>query len=266
MRILIISFIFIFCSSFIIKPTTKIVKENRKVSVFNTIETNSSIDVYIKQGDKESVIVETNEEYQKQVLISVTDKNLIIKTKGSIINPDKFNVYIVVKELYDIKSSGSGDVESLEKLNFQKISLKTIGSGDIDLDLNSKNVSINIEGSGDVELTGIINDLNIDISGSGDVEIGSINYNKVLANNKASGDIKLLGSAKLFSLNNSGSGDIECASFKVKEAHVSSKGSGDIQLHVDAILNLVLSGSGDFKLIGDPATKNIKVTGSGNFY
>jgi len=245
MKILIISFIFIFCSSFIIRPTTKIVKENRKVSIFNTIETNSSIDIYIKQGDKESVIVETNEEYQKQILINVIDKNLIIETKGNIINPSKFNVYIVVKELYGIKTSGSGD---------------------IDLDLNSKTVSINIDGSGDVELTGIINDLNIDISGSGDIEIGSIDYNKVLANNKASGDIKLLGSAKIFSLNNSGSGDIKCASFKVAEAHIISKGSGDIQLNVDTILNLVLSGSGDFKLIGDPATKNIKVTGSGNFY
>ena len=261
-----LSILLISISGFAIKPKTKLVKEDRNLSGFNRIQTYSSIDIYIKQGDKESVIVETNEEYQKQVLISVEDKQLIIKTKGNILNPDKFNVYITVKDLSDIRSSGSGDIESVGVLKFPSLNFKLNGSGDIEMNIDTKSVSIEINGSGDVELEGKITDLDLHVFGSGDVEIASMDYEKVILSISGSGDIKLLGSAKLFNIDIVGSGDIDCASFKVKETNINSSGSGDISLYVEDILNLNLAGSGDFKLLGDPATKNIKVVGSGNFY
>jgi len=252
--------------SFTIKPNTKVVKENRNLSGFSQIQTYSSIDVYVKQGDKESVIVETNEEYQKQVLTSVEGGKLIIRTKGNILNPDKFNVYITVKELDDIRSAGSGDIESIGILKFPTLNIKINGSGDVEMALDSKTVSIEANGSGDIELEGKITDLDLHVFGSGDVEITSMDYEKVLLSTSGSGDIKLLGTTKLFNIDVAGSGDVECASFKVKETNINSTGSGNISLYVEEILNLNLAGSGDFKLIGNPATKNIKVVGSGNFY
>lgn len=262
----ILSIILISCSSFAIKPETKVVKEDRNLSGFSQIQTSSSIDIYIQQGDKESVIVETNEEYQKQVIIIVEEKKLIIKTKGNIMNPDKFNVYITVKVLDNIFSAGSGDIESVGTLIFPKLNFNITGSGDLEMNLDSKTVSLNIEGSGDVELEGKITNLDMHISGSGDVEASTIEYDSVLLSLSGSGDVKLMGSAKLFNIDDSGSGDVECATFKVKETNVNSTGSGDIKLNVEETLNLNLAGSGDFKLIGNPATKNIKAVGSGNFY
>jgi len=255
-----------FFSFSIIKPSTKVVKENRNLSGFSQIQTYSSIDVYIKQGDKESVIVETNEEFQKQVLTSVEGGKLIIKTKGCINNPDKFNLYITVKNLSDIRSAGSGDIESQGVLKFPKLNFRLNGSGDLDMNLDSKTVSLEVNGSGGVELEGKIDDLDMHIFGSGDIEIATIDYNSVLLSISGSGDVKLLGTAKLFNVDIVGSGDIDCASFKVKETNINSTGSGDISLYVEDTLNLKLAGSGDFKLLGNPATKNIKVVGSGNFY
>ena len=261
-----LSIILISCSSLAIKPTTKVVKEDRNLSGFSQIQTYSSIDVYIKQGDKESVVVETNEEYQKQVLVSVEGKKLLIKTKGNIFNPDKFNVYITVKELTDIRSAGSGDIESVGTLKFPKMNFKITGSGDLEMDLITKTVSLDIEGSGDAELQGKITYLDMHLFGSGDIEANTMEYDSVLLSMSGSGDVKLLGSSRLFNIDNSGSGDIDCATFKVKETNINSTGSGDITLNVEDILNLNLAGSGDFKLLGNPATKNIKVVGSGNFY
>jgi hypothetical protein len=248
------------------KPKTEVVKEDRNLSGFNAIHTNSSIDVIISQGDKESVIVETNKEYQEQVIITVEGNKLIIEVKGNIFNPDKFNVYVTVVNLNEVKSSGSGDIETVGILKFPKMAINSNGSGDLELNLESKIVKISNQGSGDVELKGKVEDLNISSLGSGDLEISSIDFKKLAASVQGSGDLEISGSAESFNFATGGSGDLEGEKFKVKEFNGSSMGSGDIKIAVEEIASVNLAGSGGCKIIGNPETKNLKSTGSGDFY
>jgi len=248
------------------KPKTPVVKETRDLSGFNEIYTNSSIDVYIKQGDKESVVVETNKEFLEQVITTVDDNKLNISVKGNIINPERFNIYITVIDLKSISSSGSGDIESQGTLKFPELLLKNKGSGDIEMTLESKLITLENKGSGDVDLKGKIEELNINSFGSGDIEIENIDFVKCLVNTSGSGDIEISGSADLFNFDNKGSGDLEGENFKVKELNANSGGSGDIKIAVEKVANVNLGGSGNCKIIGNPTNKNLKSSGSGDFY
>jgi len=239
------------------KPKTPVVKKEIKISGFNRIYTYSSIDLYVTQGNEEKIIVETNQEYQKNVKIYLKGTTLNIETKGQIINPEKFNVYITVKNLTDISSAGSGDIKTTNQLNSKKLNFKIKGSGDLEANLNSETVSIEINGSGDVQLEGKIKNLNIHSFGSGDIEINNIDLNSILISSKGSGDIELKGSANYCNIDLNGSGDIEAKYFKVKETNINSEGSGDITIYVENTVNANIQGSGDFKFLGNPENKKI---------
>ena len=228
------------------KPKTEVVKENRSLSGFNTIHTRSSINVILKQGDNESVIVETNVEFQKQVLTSVEEGVLKIEVKGKVINPTEFKVHVTVTNIEDISCFGSGDIRSIGVLTFPVLNFSINGSGDLRVKLNSETVTIKIKGSGKIKLKGEMKDLKINSFGSS--------------------DIYLSGNVNNFDIEAFGSGNLYGKKFKAIEVNAKYRGSGDVVIAVEEIINTVIIGSGDFKIIGNPCVKNLEAIGPGDFY
>ena len=240
------SLIIITTSCFGQKTKTEVVKENRNLSGFNIINTNSSINIILKQGDNESVIVETNVEFQKQVLTSIDGGVLKIEEEGEIINPTEFKVHVTVKNLENVRSNGSGDIKSIGVLSFPVLNISINGSGNLDVKLNSETVTLKVRGSINVDLKGEIKDLNIS-------SFGSV-------------DIYLSGTVNSFNIEAFGSGDLKGEKFKAKEVNAKYSGSGDVKIGVEEKINAIIIGSGDFKIIGNTCIKNLKVIGTGNFY
>ena len=62
----------------------------------------------------------------------------------------------------------------------------------------------------------------------------------------------------------SGSGDVKAANLKTQKAICNVSGSGNISCNVKETLEAYVSGSGDIRYSGSPASVKTRVTGSGD--
>jgi hypothetical protein len=208
--------------------------QDRHLSGFRAISESGSFDIYITQGNTESVKVEAPANIIDKIITEVNGDVLKIHEKnehfnwGSIFsgNHKKIAVYITVKNIRAISLSGSGDAFFKDGLTADRLELKTSGSGDMLGRVNVKTLETGISGSGDIKLSGSAETSTISTNGSGDfsgrdlvtvttmVRISgsgdaSVNATEKLdARVSGSGDIRYTGGAKQVSSHSSGSGDI----------------------------------------------------------
>lgn len=202
-------------------------KETRDVNDFDEVILRIGGKVYIKQGNKNEVIVEADDRTMERVETNVRGGRLSIETNGrrwsSSRGTGRVNVYITVKELNGVSISGSGDIIGQSVFKSDDFSASISGSGDIELEIDAKNVSARISGSGNMELS------------------GSAEYTK---------------------LGMSGSGKYLAEDMKVDDYEISISGSGKSSVNAQENLDIRISGSGSVYYKGRPSV-NSSVAGSG---
>ena len=131
---------------------------------------------------------------------------------------------VTLPVLDEIKLNGSGHVRSISRLELNSLNINIVGSGNINLDVNSVNTSFSCSGSGNVYLTGKSENLSVHINGSGHFK----GYD-----------------------------------LTTKDADIKISGSGACEINVIDNLNVSINGSGKVKYIGNPYI-NQKISGSGD--
>lgn len=206
--------------------------QDRHLSGFSAVSVAGSFDVYITQGNNESVKVEADDEDIDKIVTEVKGGVLKIYTKstsGITWNwgrDRKRVIYVVAKDLNSVSLSGSGDVFFKDGLRTNDLVVNLTGSGDITGKVDVKNLQSSVVGSGDVTLTGRAESSSVRVAGSGDftgkglvtvstkvtvVGSGDATVNATQAINASvsgSGDIHYTGAAKQISTSKRGSGDI----------------------------------------------------------
>jgi hypothetical protein len=126
--------------------------------------------------------------------------------------------------------------------------------------------SMGMAGSGNVRVDGALtgDKMYIGISGSGDFDLDNLQYGELSVGISGSGDVHLSGSAESVELSISGSGDVKADDLKTKKANCRVSGSGNISLNVSKELDATISGSGDIRYSGSPASVRTRVSGSGD--
>lgn len=124
--------------------------ESRDVSGFEEVELKAIGDLYIQQGDSESLTVEAEEDVLPKIRTKVKNNRLIIapKRNTSINTTEPINYELTLKDLTGLEVSGSGDVQAE--------------------DISTDELAVTINGTGDVEISGKADSQNVEISGSGD--------------------------------------------------------------------------------------------------
>lgn len=201
------------------------VTKNLDLSTFEGIGLSINADVYVQQGNSQSVKIEAQQNIIENLKKEVKNGVWKISFDKNVRNHDGVKIWITVKELTSVAVSGSGSVigEKPFKVN-GPLSLAVSGSGNIKLDSESESVDGAISGSGNLKLAGKTGKCNISISGSGDVAAFDLYTQET-------------------SVRISGSGD---ASVNVNEnLNVSIAGSGDVYYKGNAKVRSKISGSGD---------------------
>lgn len=241
-------------------------KTTRNVTNFNAIKLECSADIFITQGDKVSVIVETEKENQEKVTTIVKANTLIVDIDVRIFKSKRLNIYVTVKDLSQIENNSSGDFEFKTSLKVNNFLYKGNGSGDFEINRIITNKFIaKMNGSGDCEIAGDIKEIYVELNGSGDFEAENLNLINCNIIMNGSGDIELKGMSKNIKIKQTGSGDFEGEKFSVLNAIIVKTGSGDADLNVKNDINLTSTGSGSFNLKGNPPKRKISITGSGSF-
>lgn len=239
-------------------------EETREVDTFTSIENNCSLDVIIKQGQNQKVVVFAPEKFMQKIQTRVEASTLVIDVKGNLnyYNED-LHIEITVEDLNEINNNGSADFDISGTFVTENLVLEMHGSGDFEGDFDVKNLEVNMYGSGDVEISGINGSLEVSQYGSGDFEAETIYVGSSFFKMNGSGDCEISGKSAMMELSQNGSGDFDGRSYEVKTAKIRKSSSGEADVYITDTVDARLSGSGDLNIKGKPQITDFSVTGSG---
>ncbi len=218
--------------------TNPVVKVNssdivdRHLSGFNAINLAGPFDIYLTQGNTESVKVEAPSDMMSHILTEVNNGVLKVYSKhetfnwGNLFRHKKIVIYVTAKDLNSINISGSGDIHFREGITANFLKLNISGSGDMTGKIEVKQLESSITGSGDMSLSGRANSAIVKIVGSGDYTARDLTTASTAVRVSGSGDAYIYASEKVDAAVN-GSGDIHYSG-NPKNVSKSKSGSGDI--------------------------------------
>lgn len=192
------------------------------ISNFNQVTVSSGIDLYLKQGDTESVSVVSSAELLKDVIIEKKGNSLNLRYKNNvswnrIFKGKSIKAYVTYKTLNSLSASGGSDVFTQNTLKTPRFTVNVSGGSDLKMDIMTEDMNIHASGGADVALKGKANNLEI---------------------------------------HSSGGSDIDAFDFIVENARVNSSGGADVNIHVTRALEANSSGGSDIVFKGKAALKN----------
>lgn len=202
----------------------KVVTKERQMENFNGIRVSTGIDVYLKQGNNETVSVETDENIQEYILTEVRGGVLNVYTEVSIRDTERKRVYVTMKEVTSVRTSSAGDVFGESPIKCDRLELSASSAGNIKLEVSAKEIKLDISSSGDITLTGDAGLLEADLSSAGDLNAYDLNVKEADVSVSSAGDADVNVSEKL-TARASSAGDVNYhGNPKFIDAHSSSAG------------------------------------------
>lgn len=237
MKKLTLSFVAIFILS--IAAAAQITKKTLELPEFKSVYNNSNYTVYLKQTNKQEIVVEALTEIYELTSIIVENGVLMVNVERKPDNPNKsvwskiddiklnptMKVYISVKNLTDLQVNGNGKIISENSLAATVLTLSVSGSGSMDLDIKGDIVKTDVSGSGKIALKGYASSIDANLSGSGNLNA----FNCPLDN-----------------------------------AKIKVSGSGNCEVNVTNTIDALVLGSGTVKHKGNTKNTTKKVYGSGS--
>ena len=211
--------------------------QKRAVSGFHGVAVSGSIELFLTQGNEESVVISADELKVRDKIVSEVRNGIL---QIYIENENKFHVdvslhskkmraYVSAKDIDYLSSAGSGKTHVDGKLKSDKLEINIAGSGNVDAGVDVKQLSLSLSGSANADLSGNAENSDLHISGSGNIK----NYEFSTGYCKAS---------------ISGSGNVRITVTKELSAHIS--GSGSVYIKGDGLIrDYSASGSGKFKRV-----------------
>jgi len=208
----------------LVRGSGDIETEERDVSDFHEVHLSGTGDLIITQGEKESLVIEADDNVIPLIETEVSMEILTIGFKRgyNFVPTSDIKFYLTVKELDEILLSGAGSVICGD-FDAGELEIGISGAGDIDFRLNADVVRVNSSGAGDINLSGTVDRQEINLSGAGKYDAG----------------------------------DLES-----RECDITVSGAGSATVNVSQELDINISGVGSVNYKGSPDIQQ-KITGLG---
>lgn len=204
-----------------------VVTKERNVDSFTGLKVSSGIDVYLKQGNNESVTVEADENLHEYILTEVRNGVLNVYSEYNIRDADKKRVYVTMKEIKSIKTTSAGDVFGEGPINCDRLELSASSAGDIKIQVKTNQLDVDISSSGDITVTGETDMLRADLSSAG---------------------------------------DLNAYELRSREADVSVSSAGDADINVSERMTARASSAGDINYKGNPRNVDAHSSSAGGIH
>ena len=166
----------------------EITKETREVPAFTGIDVGGAFDVYLEQGEEQSLIIETEARNLEKIMTSVDDGILKISSKSNR-NSRQLNIYITISDIDILWIHGAADVEGRELLFMDKLNLECSGASTIDLEIKAQQVDLLASGASDVTISGNTDILDVEASGASSVDCSRLSAMDVRAESSGASSI-----------------------------------------------------------------------------
>jgi hypothetical protein len=250
--------------SSILRGSGKVIIEQRELASFNRISIAISGNVTMKQGERETISIETDDNLQRYILTEVRNDTLFISFSKEVTNfqPSEPNrIFLDFKELEGLETSGSSDVKS-DGLVGEYMAIKLGGSGDIEIErMKVDCLFVELSGSGSIHSEDVqTNTLGIALGGSGDVQIDILAAGEIDVEILGSGDVKLAGRAKEQKINIPGSGDYDAGDLQSEIGIIGMVATGRVTVWVQEHLSIrIYPGKGKVLFYGNPTLELAEV-------
>ncbi|WP_158858469.1 head GIN domain-containing protein [Lunatibacter salilacus] len=199
--------------------------ETRTPGNFTQIQSGGSWDVVVQTGNKDGVRLESKNIPLSKVITEVSNGTLKVYLEKGNHRQIGLTVYVTVKNIEGLYSSGSGNMHVKSDITSGSLSLKNSGSGNISLQkITADYLKAVMSGSGRINATG--------------------------------------GSVGEVSLSQSGSGDFRAEKMSADAISVRKSGSGQSHFGRVERLEVKASGSGNVYYTGNPEIASISTSGS----
>lgn len=199
----------------------------RDAKNFTVIRLSSAFDVYLTQGNEESVAVSASEkEFIEDIRTDVKNGVLTIDykpKKGWGRGNRKLKAYISFKQLDKLDVSGACDVDIVGVWKADGAKIELSGASDLTGQVNISKLKFDLSGASDVKLSGTVGELEIDASGAS--------------------------SFKCFDL---------AADFCTADV----SGASDVRIQVNKEMSIVASGASDVRYKGNGTIRDIRTSGA----
>lgn len=202
-----------------------IVTKNFTQSGFKDIEVSSALEVHLAQGPY-NLKIEGDENIVALMNIRVEGDQLKIDTKDNVSISTKraIKMFITAPEFREIEASGACVL------------------------------------SGKIAAT---NPINIDLSGACETHL-EIDAPKIEVDASGASEIGLKGRARDFSVDASGASTIRCYELLTENTKIEISGGGEAEVFASQSIIVSVSGAGDVKYKGNPASVKQDISGAGN--
>jgi hypothetical protein len=165
-----------------------VVKQERDVSPFRAIRIGGAFEVSLIQGEKESLVIEADENLMEFIRTEVDGHTLIVETEKNLRNYDRLLLYITFRELEQIDVSGAVNLYGDNRLTFGDLTLETSGATEVTLDLEASSVSIGSSGASHLRLDGRCTEARLESSGASELKAGDLETEKFTLNISGAGE------------------------------------------------------------------------------
>lgn len=180
-----------------VKGNGNVTKTEREVSPFTELQIDGVFDVFIEQGSKEKIVVETDENLQEYVGVKNEGNRLMIYNECvSIKKMAKQKVYVTVKDLSKLIIEGIGNVK-MSSLNTDKIHVIFDGVGNTDLAIDCNVIQLESEGVGNVNIDGKADKALFECAGVGNVNAYEFFVSSMVVENSSVGSVRVHASKEI---------------------------------------------------------------------
>lgn len=208
-----------------IKGNGNVIKQEREISSFTSIEVGGAFRVFLSQGDKVALTVEADENLMDVIKTTVIGNRLKITTDEDINDSEALNIYLTVTQLEEMEISGACKLTCETKITVDEMDLDCSGATDVEMKLAAKELDLDFSGASHVDMFGSAGEVSLDLSGAS---------------------------------------DLDALEFEVDELEADISGASHAQVFVKSELSVDLSGAASLKYKGEPRLVETDVSGAAN--
>lgn len=200
-----------------------VITQHRTVPSFSGLEVDGKFEIVLKQGAKEDLFIETDDNLFDYIETEVKGNTLYISTSEPIGKCKELKIIITFTELTKMDFSGASDVWSEDELHFGELEMECSGASDVDFALKAEKLNFDFSGDSEVDLKGIVKTVKLDCSGAS---------------------------------------EFNAEGLEVTDYFIDCSGASSCNIFVNGELNVELSGASSLRYAGNPSSINQEISGA----
>jgi hypothetical protein len=169
-----------------------LVKEEREVSSFNSIEIGGAFEVILTQGDKEALFIEAGENIIDKILTEVSGNTLKVYTeRGCCKNPGKMAIYLTFVDMELMDISGACELVNEGVLNLDYLEMDLSGASEISMNMDLEKLEMDLSGASEIDFEGSCGQVYIDASGASELDAFNFKVSSMFIDASGASDCKI---------------------------------------------------------------------------